>query len=74
MLRADVSAVPAEELRDERETAQRALQLGYQVWGMDQELIGSPRRLLREVVSLAEDEGPAEPRGGDAEAGTCDVD
>jgi hypothetical protein len=40
--------------REEMWAAARAMEMGYDVWGVDQEFIGAPRLLLRELVSLAQ--------------------
>jgi len=42
--------------REEMRAVEAALDLGYDVWGIDQEFVGSPRLLLGELVELAEDE------------------
>lgn len=41
--------------REEMRTVEEALDLGYDVWGIDQEFVGSPRLLLSELMELAED-------------------
>lgn len=42
--------------REELRTVAEALELGYDVWGVDQEFVGSPRMLLRRLVTIAPDE------------------
>lgn len=41
--------------REELQTAAEALDLGYEVWGVDQEFIGSPRLLLHRLQELSSD-------------------
>lgn len=41
--------------REELRTVVEALELGYDVWGVDQEFMGSPRLLLRRLVAIAPD-------------------
>ena len=41
--------------REELQTARHALALGYQIWGVDQEFMWSPRLLLQQLAELAPD-------------------
>ena len=41
--------------REELRAVTDALELGYDVWGVDQEFVGSPRMLLRRLVTIAPD-------------------
>lgn len=43
--------------REELRTVVDALEMGYDIWGVDQEFIGSPRLLLRRLVAIAPNEG-----------------
>jgi hypothetical protein len=45
---------------EELQAAADALALGYQVWGVDQEFMGSPRLLLQRLAELAPDDASKE--------------